>query len=482
MWLRFLFILTTFSLFVASWILSGLFAGPNCINSTLFERISILKEDGSITHLSRCNLREKVIGQRYDRQSLEHKTLSNLQSLNRYKEISPILRGPVTVLIRDWEGGPVPHVSKGRVELHANHLVQKSLMERAILSSLVDHSSPMTRDVVAGFLYRVQNRSNQYFKPNLWISGLRDLNDYCFSSEPLFYHGEFCLLKKEMGESLVSDKEPAGFVGWGLKGLFADLMYEAFQGLDLREKKRLLSHLIFLGDFDDSGLIVSASKGLEQWERDFYEDFKSWMSPVFLQDLEQLDLAFEKRSLEMSEYEYFVVDSSLNLDFEPISQPSNRVSVIEWRGRKHISSSIFSFYMARAEIFKLSRPSSIAFVGCELPHPKELLEFKPHTSQASFIKICNESDFLEMLNTGVKRYLSSNKRSIFVDFHLGSLELATRLNGPIEGHSKIESWAKWLGWDGLSGRTESASGVIRPASNIEAIRGFRWGAAPFESL
>jgi hypothetical protein len=461
-----------FSLLVLSWVLVRAFAPLNCINSTFIDKINIVSFNGEVTQLNQCSFSERVQGPIITEKSLAHQVILRTLEFEKVRLFWPPTKKKMNVEI---VSGPEDALNfEGQTfRIHVDRLKNPDQFEKGLLTILSpssqDPSSLMTREVLADFFWTTSNSEKpQATRP--WLTYFQSLSSYCRGDEHLISHGEFCGLRRQIGDGLISSDHDSGAVTWSFLPLLTNVLKKSFHYSSLNDQYAILDRAFFLSEWIDEDLFDPSVTSLAGLELRFRENVADWLKPLGLQTV-VLDRVLAEFSLFANRQYHYVIlgdDQAHHVLRNPVSG-----LIFEHSGNKYFSPSDVPMNLPRKEILSQLPIQDIVFVGCEWPSPRELLKFSSFKKNVFFIKSCEEPTWkwLDLVKKGPLELAKSNPQVHFVEFNLRSLQLAQRVKGPFNGSSRIEDWKNWLGWQDIA--TEDKDQLSRPVSNLEGISRFR---------
>jgi hypothetical protein len=485
MMLRWLsFASTICSIFALSWLMTRLNSPLNCINSSLVEKIVIydIKPTES-TVLGACNFQERLFGPTAP--ELVRKTRL-FQRLERLEMVAPYLDFadvPITVHILNQPAlelrldGPI-------LSLSHDALIQPGLLEKTLLFMKLNNSNPMTATISADFLWsELIAREKLDERVASWPQYFRNLRDYCKSEHVMPLHIEYCNTHNSLADSFVIEHESdASAAPWAMKPLYADLLRKLYRSLDMNDKERMLSRLIFLGEISDDFIEEnSLDRNIFDLDRSYSQMLQDWLMPLLLPQEKYSELIAEQTFAREKPLNYLIVGRSSRNFFSFDEQKSivdpkalKEPLVVQYGTQKYFYPNHLPLKFDRAHLFNAKKIKYFVFVACALPAVEDLLDYSSLTQSIIYIRQCQseEVDWRQVAEQGLGSYLKNNLKVQFVEFNLKALTLAKKVRGPLRDTDNFVSWQKWLLWQKIE-RDESGSLVQRPLSAIDGVRRFR---------
>lgn len=461
-----------FSLFVLSWVLVRSFAPLNCINSTFIDKINIVSPSGESTQINQCSFAERISGPIVSERTLTHNLIQRVLELEKVRIFWPTTKNKVNVEIVNTEEDALNF--EGDVfRIHANRLKNSDQFEKGLLTLLSpssqDPSSLMTREVLADFFWSA-SKGEEPRSTRPWMTYFQSLSTYCRGDDHLISHGEFCGLRRQIGDGLISPDSDTGAVSWSLLPLLSSIVKKSFHYSSLQDQYGILDRVFFLSEWSDEDLFDPSVTSLAGLELRFRENIADWLKPLGLQTVVQDRVLAEFSLFANRKYHYVILgdDQSHHVLKNPVAG-----LIFEHSGHKYFSPSDVPMNLPRREILSQLTIEDVTFVGCEWPSPRELLKFTSYKQNVFFIKSCEEPTWKwqDLVKKGALELAKSNPQVHFVEFNLRSLQLAQRTRGPFNGSSRIEDWQNWLGWKNIAPADKDQ--LNRPISNLEGISRFR---------
>lgn len=452
------------------------FAPINCINSTLIDKFAIVKTkaDGKTetTNIEQCTFRERVWGPIVTEGSLAQMAIKRVIAFEKMRMFWPESKRKVSVEIVTGTDDAL-NFTEDTLRIHEKRLAGSDQFERGLLTllnpSANDPASLMTREVVADFFWSTQN-SLPVMPTDPWMSHFKSLSTYCASADHLISHGEFCELRKKLGDGLISPETDRGAVSWSLMPVLSHVLKTAFAASSMNDQYTILDRVFFLSEWNDEDLFDPSITSIAGLELRFRETISAWLKPLDLKDF-PLEKALADVSLFANrKYHYVVLGADESASIQDVKQSG---IVFEHDSLKYFAPSDVPLRLPRKEILSSLPIEDIVFVGCELPSPSNLLQFSEYAKNAYFIQTCGQKTWKweDLIRKGPIKLAVANPTVHFIEFNLKSLKIAQKVRGPFRGSSAIADWQKWLGWARVE--TQKDDNISRPITELEGISRFR---------
>jgi hypothetical protein len=447
---------------ILSWGVVRLAAPDNCINSTFVEKIDII-EKGRISSVENCSLYSRVFGTIVPERSFAHNLIKRI---NQFERAAFVWQRPLERINLIVSEDPMDLNVKGQELIIGRARLNKGVdLELGLLSLTSPQKDPLIREVIARFFWSLI--AGGEFKLRPWPTYIKTLAGYCRDDQHLLVHREFCDLRKELGDGLISEEVDEGAVGWSLLPLLTDTLKQTYARIPSADRLQFLERVFFLGSFEDESLFSPELRTLADIEERYFELLRLWLLPIGI-DSAVFESIRRDSSLYSQSYVYIVNNSGEELE---LPNSDLRHALIETGNKKTFSLSDVNFNISRAQVFNNLDVKEVILVGCKIPAPRRLLEFSPWVKKVFFIQKCKDQtlDLAGLVDEGALKYAVKHSQLKVFEFNLRSLRVAQEWQGPLRG-SSFADWRQWLNWNTVT--YDSNRFFLRPLGKFDAISRF----------